>query len=149
MSAASVLRLELRPSRGLAATILGAHLAAAACLYLIVTGPASVALAALFTALGAATAWDRALLRGARAPRILELRSDGFASLESTSGGRCPVASGRGRAGRHWVIVALQGVSRRNLLITGGMLDAESFRRLKLWVLWRRLPEAAAARLAV
>lgn len=151
MSAASVLRLELRPSRALAATILGAHLAAAACLWLIVTGPAGVALAALAAGLGVATAWDRALLRGARAPRIIELRGDGRASVESANGWRCPVAGGGGRAGRRWAIVALQGASRRNLLITGDMLDAESFRRLRLWALWGRLPGAGAvaARLAV
>lgn len=143
MSAASVLRLELRPSRALAATILGAHLAAAACLYLIVTGPVGMALAALAAGLGAATAWDRALLRGAHAPRSIELRGDGSASVESANGWRRLVAGRGGRAGRHWVIVALQGASRRNLLITGGMLDAESFRRLKLWVLWGRLPGAA------
>ncbi|OFZ97573.1 MAG: hypothetical protein A2Z64_03600 [Betaproteobacteria bacterium RIFCSPLOWO2_02_67_12] len=148
MSAVPVLRLELRPSRALAATILGAHLASAACLDLIVGGLAGMALAALAAALGAATAWDRALLRGARAPRAIELRGDGSASVESASGWRCPAAGGRGRAGRHWVIVALHGASRRTLLITGDMLETESFRRLRLWALWGRLPGAAVARFA-
>jgi len=148
LSAAPVLRLELRPSRALAATILAAHLAAAACLWLIVPGLAGIGLAALAAGLGSATAWDRALLRGARAPRFIELRGDGLSSVESASGWRCPVVGGRGRAGRHWVIVALQGAARRNLLITGDMLDAESFRRLRLWALWGRLPGAASGWLA-
>ena len=148
MSPAAVLRLELRPSRALAAGLLGAHLAVAACLYLIVSGAAGLALAALAAGLGAATAWDRALLRGVRAPRIIELRGDGAAGVESASGWRCPVAGGGGRAGRRWVIIALQGASRRSLLVTQDMLDAESFRRLRLWALWGRLPGAAATRLA-
>ena len=148
MKAASALRLELRPSRALAGALLGAHLAVGACLYLSVTGAAGMALAALAAGLGAATAWQRALLRGARAPRVIELRGDGLASVESATGWRCAVAGGAGRAGRHWVIISLQGASRRNLLVTGDMLDAESFRRLRLWALWGRLPGAAAARLA-
>lgn len=130
----------------LAAAIVGAHLAVSAGLYLIVTGPAGIALAVLAAGLGMATAWDRALLRSARAPRVIELHGDGTAGVESASGWRCPVVCGRGRAGRHWVIVALQGRARRSLLVTGDMLDAESFRRLRLWALWGRLP--AAARLA-
>jgi len=29
---------------------------------------------------------------------------------------------------------------RRSLLVTGGMLGADSARRLRLWALWGRLP---------
>jgi hypothetical protein len=125
--------------------ILGAHLLAAGCLYLIAAGAAGLALAMLVLALGVATAWDRALLRGARAPRILALSGDGGASIELAGGWRGAVASAGGRAGRHWVIVALQGGARRHLLVTGDMLDAESFRRLRLWTLWGKLPRARAA----
>jgi hypothetical protein len=31
---------------------------------------------------------------------------------------------------------------RRTLLVTGDMLAAEEFRRLRIWALWNRLPAA-------
>jgi len=145
LSGASTLRLVLRPSRALAAAIAGAHLAAAVCLFLVVPGLPGLALAALVAALGVATVWDRALLRGRHAARAIELQGDGRGSVEYADGARVPVSGGGGRAGRAWVILDLPQRSRRHLLVTGAMLDAASFRYLRLWARWGRLPAAAAA----
>lgn len=129
----------------LAALMAGAHLVAGACLYLVVPGAAGIALAALAAALGAVTARERALLRGRHAPRAIELQDDGRASVEYPDGRRAAVTGGAGRTGRRWVILRLQQVSRRHLLVTGAMLDEASFRYLRLWARWGRLPAAATA----
>ena len=145
MSGTSALRLELRPSRALAAALAAAHVLAGACLVLVVPGVAGVALAALAVGLGAATARERGLLRGRHAVRSIELQADGRASVDLAGGGCVPAAAGRARAGRYWVILELQQRSRRHLLVTGDMLDAAPFRQLRLWARWGRLPAAAAA----
>ncbi|TAK44834.1 MAG: hypothetical protein EPO29_02630 [Betaproteobacteria bacterium] len=139
------MRLELRPSRGLAAALAAAHVLAGACLVLVVPGAAGVALAALAVGLGAATARERGLLRGRHAVRSIELQADGRASVDFAGGGCVPAAAGRALAGRYWVILELQQRSRRHLLVTGDMLDAAPFRQLRLWARWGRLPAAAAA----
>jgi hypothetical protein len=36
---------------------------------------------------------------------------------------------------------------RRTILVTGDMLRAEEFRRLRLWALWGRLPRVAPEQL--
>ena len=46
---------------------------------------------------------------------------------------------------RHVVVVPLAGPQRRTVLVTGGMLAPEAFRRLRLWALWGRLPGVAPA----
>lgn len=144
MSGASTLRLVLRPSRALAALIAGGHLGAAGCLALVVPGWPGLALAVLVTGLGIATASDRALLRGRQSARAIHLQGDGCGHVECADGGRIPVSGGNGRAGRAWVILDLPRRLRRHLLVTGSMLDAASFRYLRLWARWGRLPAAAA-----
>lgn len=145
MSGTSVLRLELRPSRALAAALAAAHVLAGICLLLVVPGAAGIALATLAAGLGAATARERGLLRGRHAVRSIELQADGHASVAFAGGGCVPAVAGGARAGRYWVILELQQRSRRHLLVTGDMLDPAPFRQLRLWARWGRPPAAAAA----
>jgi hypothetical protein len=140
-------RLELIPSRALAAAIVLAHLAAAACMLTVLTGWPAVALAALFLMLGGIAAWDRALLRAPRSPRQIEVHPDGgakclFANGESTDlGPECVRA-----VTRYWVALRMRTLRRRSLFIASGMLAPDDFRRLRLWALWGRLPGLATER---
>ena len=138
------MRLELSPSLALAAAIVALHGAAGACLLAALEGAAGWALAGLAAALGLAAARDRALLKGARAPRALLIFPGGAASLERADGASRPVAAVRG-AGvtRFWVALRLPAGIRRGLLVTRGMMAAEDFRRLRVWALWGRLAGAA------
>ena len=104
-----------------------------------------MALAALLVALGAAAAWSRALLRGASAPRAIEIAPSGEASLVRASGERARAQPVRG-AGvtRAWVALRC---GRDGFLVCPGMLAPEPFRLLRLWVLWQRTPAVAPGQL--
>ena len=144
----SALRLQLSPSRPLAALIVLAHAAAAAAVYVLITGPLGVAAAIAFIALGAAAAWSRALLAAANSVRAIEL---GAAEpvFELTDGRRVavPVAARR-YVTRYLVALPLAGELGRTLLVSADMLGREEFRRLRLWALWNRLPAVAPKQLA-
>jgi hypothetical protein len=45
------------------------------------------------------------------------------------------------------VTLSLRRPARRTLLVTRDMLHADSFRRLRVWALWGRLPAVAAKQL--
>lgn len=145
MTSAPALRLELSASWPFAWLILLCHAAAAACLLAILTGGAGQALAILIVFLGFFAARDRALLRAAASPAALELLADG--SLRCLCRDGEPVALARpapGEVHRHWVALPAASARRRALLVTGGMLPAASFRQLRLWALWGRVPGVAA-----
>ncbi|HEX5313462.1 MAG TPA: hypothetical protein VFX38_00940, partial [Gammaproteobacteria bacterium] len=69
----SALRLELSPSRGLAAAVVSLHLAASAAVLVVFPSLAGALIAAALVALGGIAAWSRALLRSAHSVRALEL----------------------------------------------------------------------------
>ena len=147
MSRGPLLRLELRPSRGLAAALGLVHVAGAACVLGVAgAGTAGPALAALLLALGVATIRDRALLRGRGAVRAIELAGEGAATLELADGRRL---AGRVEARRHvsrlWVTLPLGGAPRRTLLVAADMLAPAAFRRLRLWTLWGRVARGGPA----
>jgi hypothetical protein len=149
----AALRLELRPSYRLAALIVAAHAAAGLAMAHLLKGVPGLALGAALLALGVATAWRRALLRGADAVRALELGPD-EALVELASGEKRP-ASLRARryVSRLFVTLGLGapafcGYGGRTLLISADMLDRRGFRRLRVWALWGRLPGVAAGQLA-
>jgi hypothetical protein len=138
------IRLELTPSKGYAALLLLAHALAAACLLAVLKGwPGSVA-ALLVAALGLAAAWDRALLGSAGAPRAIEIRATGEARCVLRNGNTGALQSlGGAGVNRYWVALRLRSPMRRSLLVTAGMLSADSARLLRLWALWGRLPGVA------
>ena len=122
------------------------HAVAAACFLTMLTGWLSYVAAALVLALGMAAAWDRALLRGRHSPHAIELRPSGEAVCLFANGDSAPVEA-RGSVNRHWVALRLRAPWRRSLLVAAGMLPPESFRRLRLWALWGRLPGVAPLQL--
>ncbi len=79
------LQLDLRPSRRLAALIVGAHAAAAVCAALALPGVAGGLLATALVGLGVASARSRALLRAAGSVRKIAITPGGL-ELESADG---------------------------------------------------------------
>ena len=139
------MRLQLRPSYPLAAAIVAAHAVAAAAVLFLLRDAYGVALGAALLALGLAAAWSRALLRGREAARVLELDRDDC-RVRLASGEMLPLRAAQRRyVGRWLVTLPLRG---RTLLVTADMLDANEFRRLRVWALWGRLPAVAAEQLA-
>jgi len=134
------LRLELKPSRPLAAAIVAAHAAAAVAAYIAVPGAMTAALSALLLFLGSATAWSRALLAGGASIKVIEIGAERPA-IELASGERFAAEVAQRRyVTRYLVVLPLRAPSRRTLLVTADMLDPEEFRRLRIWALWNRLP---------
>ena len=142
------LRLELKPSRALAAAIVVAHCAAALAAYLTIPGTMAAILAAMLVLLGLATAWGRALLASSASVRAIEIGA-GQPVVELAGGDRlgAEVASRR-YVTRYVVALPLLKPFRRTLLVTADMLGREEFRRLRIWALWNRLPAVAAKQLA-
>ena len=139
-----MIRLELRPSLRLAALVIVAHAAAAASLILVMPGLAGAALAAALVALGGLAAWSRALLRSPVSVRALELAENALV-LELSCGDRFAVEVPARRYVSRWlVILPVRRPLRRAVLVTPDMLGRDSFRRLRLWALWGRLPVASA-----
>ncbi|HEY2336573.1 MAG TPA: protein YgfX [Burkholderiales bacterium] len=142
MSPGRSLRFSASPA--LAAAILAAHACAAAAAALTLPGPAGWALAVALAALGGAATWGHALLRSPRSARGLRIEGE-RAALELANGESVAAQPG-GHVNRFLVTLALGAASRR-VLIAADMLDAESFRALRVWALWRRLPGVAAKQL--
>jgi hypothetical protein len=104
-----------------------------------------MALAALILALGGVSAWDRALLRGASSPRVVEIPSSGAAVVVLADGKRQAMrAVGGIGVTRHWVALAPLTLSGRSVMVTEDMLGAASARILRLWALWGRTPGVAS-----
>jgi len=142
------LRLELSPSGVFAATILTLYAAASACMLLVLPGVSGLVLAGLLLALGAAAAWDRALLRGSRSPRAIEIHASGQALLVLRNGESAPMKSGGGvGVTRCWVALKTGFPARPSVLVAQDMLGREPFRLLRLWALWGRVPSVAPGQL--
>jgi toxin CptA len=136
------LRLELKPSRWLAGTLALGHGLAG---YAAWTGLSSWArvplLVVLLASLGVSLA--RALLRFRGQAISLELQEDGRASIKDRSG-----IWQEGRLGENHfvspalVVVDLQTPSgrRKRLVLAPDSLPADDFRRLRVWLRWRRSP---------
>jgi hypothetical protein len=137
-------RLELTPSKGYAALLVLAHALAAACLLAVLKAWPGAVAALLVAALGLAAAWDRALLGSAGSPRAIEIRATGEARCVLRNGNTGALQSlGGAGVNRYWVTLRMRSPMRRSLLVTAGMLGADSARLLRLWALWGRLPGVA------
>jgi len=143
----SALRLRLSPSPRFAAAIVALHGAAGAAALAVAGGIAGAALGTAIAALGAAAAWRQALLRGPGAVLALELEGNG-ATLALGDGRRLSgELAARRYVGRFAVALTVRRPARRTIFVTPGMLDAKSFRALRLWALWGKLPAVAAPQL--
>jgi hypothetical protein len=141
------LRLELAPSRAMAVLIVVLHAIAAACVMAVLPGPWGAALGAALLALGLASAWTRALLRSGSSVRALELEGS-EATLELASGRRLAAkVSERRYVSSVAVALPLGRPLRRTVFVSRDMLGAESFRLLRIWALWGKLPGVAAKQL--
>jgi hypothetical protein len=124
------------------------HGVAAACFLTVLTGWLAFVVAALVLALGAAAAWDRALLGAVRSPRAIEIRPSGEAFCLLADGKSLAVASPGSVVTRYWVSLRLCSPWRRSLIMAEGMMSREAFRLLRIWALWGRLPGVASRQLA-
>ena len=98
-----------------------------------------MALALLIFALGGVAAWNRALLRGSRSPRAIEIPASGPALVVLGSGETYAVRAVRGiGVTRYWVALGPLSPAGRSLLVTSGMLGPAGARSLRLWALWGR-----------
>ena len=143
----SAVRFRFSPSPAFASAILAAHLAAAIAAFLVLPAKSGIALAVALIALGGAAAWSRALLKSPRSVRCLELGGE-QPVFELADGARfaAPVAPRR-YVSRFIVTLSLGRPLRRTLLVSGDMLSAQEFRRLRLWALWGKLPRVARRQL--
>jgi hypothetical protein len=133
---AAAQRFELSASPWLPGILVLLHAAAAAAVLVALPTAWGAALAAGLLALGLAAAWSRALLRSPRSVRAIELRQ-ATATLELEGGERiaCELAERR-YVSRGLVSLVVRRPLRRTVLISGDMLPAPAFRRLRLWALW-------------
>ncbi|HEV7478402.1 MAG TPA: hypothetical protein VGO02_11770 [Burkholderiales bacterium] len=145
MSAARSLKLS--PSHTLAGLIVGAHLCAGAAAIVALPGWAGAALGAALAGLGLASAWSRALLRSPRSPRTIRLGSglSPEGAMVDLAGGESSPAQAGGHVSRLMVTLALRRPAH-HILVTADMLDRDSFRALRIWALWGKLPGAGVAR---
>lgn len=107
------------------------------CAGALVPGVTGVCLGLLIAGLGFAAAWDRALLRGRRSVRAVEIRGGDSVMLELADGERVALRISRRRFVSGLVVI-LPGVStvHRTIVVTRDMLGADPFRALRLWALW-------------
>ena len=147
MSGSRSLRLRLSPSPAFAAALVALHACAAVCILLVLPSFPGAALAICLLALGLAAAWSRALLRSAGSVRAIEIEAGG-ASFELAGGERVAAQLTRRRyVNRFMVALPVQGRLPRTVLVTLDMLGEESFRMLRIWALWGKLPQVAPQQL--
>ena len=140
------LRLDLSPSPPLALAIVALHGAAAACALAALPGVAGLLLAMALLALGAASAWSRALLRSRGSVRALVLDAAGIKVELNGHPGFSAELGARRYVSRFMVTLPVRRPARRTILVTRGMLRGDSFRALRIWALWGKLPPGVAAK---
>jgi hypothetical protein len=138
----SSLRLELKPSPTLAAAIVALHAAAALSVLSVLPGLPGFLVATALMALGAIAARSRALLRSKDAVRALEIGGTELAVHFAAGGVRDAQVAERRFVNRFMVALPLRPPLRRTILVTRDMLGSDSFRALRVWALWRKLPVA-------
>jgi hypothetical protein len=108
-----------------------------------VAGAMGIWLGALIAGLGLAAAWDRALLRGRRSVRALDIGSGDNVILELANAQRVGLRVSQRRFVSALVVI-LPGAPwmRRSIVVWRDMLGPDSFRALRLWALWGRVPDS-------
>ena len=124
----------------LAVVLAALHAAAAFSLVMVLPGLPGLLAAGLLLALGVATVRSRALLRSAASVRAIELVGPKL-EVELASGERfCAELDERRYVSRLLVLLPLRSPVRRTILISNDMAGGDSFRRLRIWALWGKLP---------
>ena len=140
MSAASALQFDLKPSLKLAGLLVVAHVLALGAAWVSLTGWPQ-GLVGLGVLLSGAGCLAEVLHRSSRAVLSLELREDGRASWRDRNG-----RWHEGRLGsEHFVSTVLvvlrldqTGRGLKWLVLMGDSARPEDFRRLRVWLRWRR-----------
>jgi toxin CptA len=140
MSATSALQFDLKPSLKLAGLLVVAHVLALGAAWVSLAGWPRV-LVALGVLLSGASCLAEVLHRSSRAAVSLELREDGRASWRDRNG-----RWHEGRLGsEHFVSTAFVVLrldqtarGRKWLVLMGDSVRPEDFRRLRVWLRWRR-----------
>jgi hypothetical protein len=143
----SALRLELSPSPRLALLMVALHGAAGAAALAVVGGIAGGCLGVALLALGASAAWRHALHRGPTALRTLELEGTGVVLTLANGRQLAGELAGPRFVSRFAVAMSVRRSAARTIFVTPDMLDHESFRALRLWALWGKVPGVAAGQL--
>jgi hypothetical protein len=138
------LRLDLKPSPALAAAIVALHAVAALSALSVMPGAAGLLCAGALLALGGAAAWSRALLRSGSSVRALEIGAARIAIYLADGERREAEVAPRRYVSRFMVALAIRRPVGRTILVTGDMLSRDSFRALRIWALWDKLPVARA-----
>jgi hypothetical protein len=148
LNASRSARFELVGSPLFALSIIALHAAAGVCAFIVVPGSAGIALAIALLLLGIAAARSRAWLAAARSIRAIEVQDATAAIVELANGERWPAKIAERRyVGRFMVNIPVLSPVRRTFLVCHGMLGEESFRRLRIWALWGKLPGVAGKQL--
>jgi toxin CptA len=141
------LRLELAPSTGLAALLVALHAIAALCLLVTLPGLPGMLGGTLLLGIGVHGAWRHALLRSASSVRSVDLAGAALQLRLASGASVAAEVAERRYVGRRLVMLAVRRPVRRTILVTRDMLDADSFRRLRIWALWGKLPAVATTQL--
>jgi len=140
LSAAPTLQLDLKPSLRLAGLLLAAHALALVAAWVSLAGWPRV-LVGFGILLSGAGCLVEVLQRSPRAAVSLELREDGGVSWRDRSGAW---HEGRLRSDHFvsavFVVMGLDvaGRGRKWLVLLGDSASPEDFRRLRVWLRWRR-----------
>jgi hypothetical protein len=139
------LRVHLRPSRWLAAAVIVAHLAALGAAVAGLPAPAAGIVAAGLAA-SAIEHLRRALQRSPLAVAGLELDADGGAAVAGPASDWSPARLLDAAVPAPWLaVISLRDAlgRRRTAVVLPDVLAPEAFRRLRVWLRWRRLgPDA-------
>jgi hypothetical protein len=147
LSGSRNLRLQLSPSPAFATALVALHACAGLCILVVLPSVSGAALSTCLIALGLAAAWSRALLKSASSVCAIELEAGG-ASFELAGGERFAAQLAERRyVNRFMVALPVRGPVRRTVLVTLDMLGEESFRLLRIWALWGKLPQVAPKQL--
>jgi hypothetical protein len=141
------LHLHLRASPVLTVLTSGMHGAAAAVLWFILPPLAGAAAVLLVLLLGALSVSQRTLLWAGDAPAVLALGRDGSLVVQLRGGGKWKGTPAERRYVTRWLVVlelARPRLASRTLLVARDMLASEEFRHLRLWALWRALPDESS-----
>jgi toxin CptA len=133
------LRVQLGPSRWLAATVIVAHAVALAAAVAGLPAPAAAIVAAGLAA-SAVEHVRRALHRSPLAVAALELDADGGAAVAGPAGDWSPARVADAAVPVPWLaVLSLRDAlgRRRTAVVLPDSLAPEPFRRLRVWLRWR------------
>ena len=140
--------LQLRASPVLTLLTAAVHVSAAAILVAFLPPLAGTGAAVLICLLGIIGMRQKTLLLASSAPAALELKSNGRLGLRLRDGDLFDADPAERRFVNRWLVVlqlALPSPANRSLLVARDMLPAADFRLLRLWALWKALPQAPAS----